>query len=404
MLKAIELRHIVQQIGQFLFFLLILVSMLDPSNSLLHLKEKIFLLCLGFNLLFFKPDFRFLLPLLSVFAVLFLGYVLAQIQGNPIDEEYLQITFKGLAPLFLLLWVRHYDVLRIARYPALITCLIILVLYGLIASSPVIEYAVFTFSKQNNGFVMITTRNILGVKIFGMYYRSIVSIIPLLFYWLYRGSLRNYKQPLLLLVCLVMMGTFFISGTRAMMLMPLFALGVIFYDRLSKSMRIRYFLYPLFVLLIFAFLLLVSLLATQEGDQSNAIKYGHLNSYVELFSDAPQYLLWGQGIATSFYSEGFGYMTPQTEWIYIELLRNYGVFAFVIIGFFFYPLWIFYLHRKDPFTRGFALTYFAFLLIAGTNPFLLNSQGMTVLWIVYSYMLRLQERTISPVSSSQSLV
>ena len=97
------------------------------------------------------------------------GFIVAVLQESPIDYDFLLGTFKGMSPLFLLLWVHHYDVLNIARVPATLTCIVILVIYGFVVSNPLIEGGLFYYSKEHNDMVMLTTRNLLGVKVFGMY-------------------------------------------------------------------------------------------------------------------------------------------------------------------------------------------------------------------------------------------
>lgn len=378
------------KIGNILFLVFLLALMLDPGGSVLHVKDKLFVAFLLYNILFLKPDFRLLLPFLGVLFVLFAGFIVAVVQGQPIDYEFLGGTFKGMSPLLLLMWVRHYDVLRIARLPGVITCAVILVLYALVASSPIIEGAVFYYSREHNDMVMITKRNLLGFKVFGMYYRSIVSIIPVLFVVLYHTYTTRRRRWLYLPASLVMVATFFISGTRAMMLTPLFMLGLVAYRSVAASRKSKYFLFPLLAVALLGFLLLVFLLATQEGDESNAIKYGHIGSYALLFDENPWFFLWGQGTATTFYSEGFQQIVPLTEWIYIDLVRNYGVMSLIILSVYLYPLFVCLRRKGDDFTRGLALTYAAFLLIAGTNPFLLNSQGMCVLWMMYAHIVHLR--------------
>jgi hypothetical protein len=386
---------IVKKIGNFLFFVLLLVLMLDPGGSILHMKDKVFIVFLLYNVLFFKPDFRMLIPILGVFFVLSFGFIVAIQQESPIDYDFLLGTFKGMAPLFLLLWVHHYNVLKISRAPAILTCVVILVIYGFVVSNPLIERGLFYYSKEHNEMVMLTTRNLLGVKVFGMYYRSIVSIIPVLYLVLYHTYEEHRHRFFQVLISLVLIATFFISGTRAMMLTPLFILGVVAYRSVAASRRSKYFLYPALALLLMAFFWLIFLLATQEGDKSNAIKYGHLESYADLFNSHIEYFLWGQGTATTFYSEGFQRIVPLTEWIYIDLLRNYGLFSLIVLAVYFYPLFFFFRQRNDHFTKGLAVTYLGFLLIAGTNPFLLNSQGMCVLWMMYAHVAKLRSTSSS---------
>lgn len=386
-----------QKVGNLLFALLLLVLMVDPSNSVLHLKDKAFLLFLGFNLIFYRPDWRFLPHILGIFAIITGGYIIAEMQSSVIDYDFLFGVFKSMAPLSLLLWVRHYNVLKLSLIPAFITTLIILILYVLISASPIFELALFTYSKEHNEMVMITRRNWLGVPIFGMYYRSIVSLIPILFYASF--ALIHATKPhkiwtilsFGLMVALLSMA-FLISGTRAMMLVPFFIAGIMVYLWITQHPKAKLFFYPLLALAGIGFLFFIFLLATQKGDLSNAIKYGHLNSYAELFSLHPEYLLWGQGSGTLFYSEGFRKLTPITEWIYIELFRNYGLAAFGILAVYVAPLFALFKHRQSAFNFGLFVTYVAFLLVAGTNPFLLNSQGMTVLWMMYAHTLALSHQ------------
>ena len=89
-------------------------------------------------------------------------------------------------------------------------------------------------------------------------------------------------------------------------------------------------------------------------------------------------------------------MTLQTEWTYLELLRNYGLLSLPILGVFAYPLVRLFRHRSDPFTQGVFFTYVVYLLIAGTNPLLLSSTGMLMILSAYSYCEQVDARLDSP--------
>ena len=54
MLSEIFTHRAIRTIGNILFFLLILVLMVDPGNAILHLKDKIFVCFVGYNILFLK--------------------------------------------------------------------------------------------------------------------------------------------------------------------------------------------------------------------------------------------------------------------------------------------------------------------------------------------------------------
>lgn len=384
---SLSFEKLVQVVGNALFFLLLLVMMLDPGNAILGLKNITFVLFVGFNLVFYKPDFKWLILILPVFVGIFVSFLFSTIQQNTIDYTYFVAAIKGFSPIVLLLWIRHYDVLKLSLVPCVITCIIILVLYSIVVSYPEFEALLFVYSKEHNEMVMLTSRNWLGFKIFGMYYRSVVSFMPVLFYFLYQvihvsSSVRISHIFTMILV----FATFLISGTRAMFLTPFAILGIAVYFKYHSNNKLRYFLYPLFVLFVCFFGMVVFMMATQEGDLSNDIKYNHLISYADLFNQHIEYLFVGQGPGSVFYSKGFGEITAETEWTYLELLRCYGLLSIVILLVYLYPLYCCLKVRKDYFMLGMAFTYIIFLLVGGTNPFLLNSQGMTMLWIMYSYI------------------
>ena len=85
------------------------------------------------------------------------------------------------------------------------------------------------------------------------------------------------------------------------------------------------------------------------------------------------------------YSEGFNKVVFKTEWTYLELVRNYGLFSLIIIGVFAKPLITMWKHRREAFCKCMFFAYLSYLLIAGTNPLLLSSTGMIVLLMAYSY-------------------
>ena len=125
---------------------------------------------------------------------------------------------------------------------------------------------------------------------------------------------------------------------------------------------------------------------------------------MELFETHPLYLLLGQGPGTAFYSEGFHSMTYTTEWTYMELLRNYGIFSLLIFAVMVYPLTQLYKLRRDRRVAAMMFAYIFYLLIAGTNPLLISSTGMLVLLTIYSYTQRITTTGLLPVSTGLSPV
>ena len=250
--------------------------------------------------------------------------------------------------------------------------------------------------------VMMSKRYILGFEIFGMYLKSFIDLIVGLFVIYYqtfnsRGKMQRVGYILLFVLFTV---AFFMSGTRSTMLLPFFMLGVVLFDRVTQTRRLKYFLYPALTIFAIAFLMLVLMLASEQGEKSNTIKFAHLTSYAQLFADNPLYLLWGQGPGTWFYSSGFGAMTDETEWTYMELLRNYGLLCIPMLYVYVLPLFRLWPHiRTNNFTFGIFCTYFCYLVIAGTNPLLMSSTGIIMVLMAYSYTEVVKQSHVSPRTS-----
>lgn len=380
---------LIQLGGNVLFFLLILVIMLDPTNSVLHLKNVVFILLVGYNIVFFKPDFSYLPHLLTIFATIFLCYVLAEMRLIPVDMETLSGVVKGFSPLVLLLWVKHYNVLRLSIFPVLITCLLVDILYILASSNDAIQLALYTFVWQHDDMIMMSHRYFLGVNVFGMYYKSILCATFVLLYFFHQTLNRGKHRILFTLAACIATFSFLISGTRLPMLLPFMLLGIIAFLKIGTLRKAKYLYYPIIALGMVLFVGFILLLATEKGEYSNQIKAAHLLSYLELFNEHPDYLLLGQGPGTAFYSQGFHRMTYTTEWTYLELLRGYGLFAFLILAVMVWPIFKLYKMRRNRNVAAMMMAYIVYLVIAGTNPLLISSTGMLIILTIYSYTQRL---------------
>lgn len=372
--------------GNALMFLLVLVIMLDPTNTVLHLKDVLFVLVFGFSVVFYRPDFRMAPFALLPFAAIALSFVSAQMQGNTLDEEFLMGGIKSFAVLLLLPWVRHYDMLRLTLVAGLVFSVVSVGLFVAACASDPVQLAIFVYVKAHNDMIMMTHRTFLGFRFFGMYYKSLISIVLAFVYLSYQSINGTGRKVLRAIAVGLMLLAFLVSGTRATILAPFLLIGLCVYLRLQQTRYTRYFCYPLLALGFFLFLFLVLALASESGEASNVIKYGHLTSYAALFVEHPEYMLVGQGLGSSFYSVGFHRMAVQTEWTYLELLRTFGLFSLPILAVLLYPLKALWAWRRDSLVLCIMLAYCEYLLVAGTNPLLMSSTGMLVLLTIYSYI------------------
>ncbi len=373
-------------VGNFLFFIFILVVMADPTNSIIHKKDITFVLVVAYNMVVFKPDWS-KLPyiMLLVFAVT-VPWLTTTVSMRAMDSDEALAASKSISPAILLLWVRNYNLVNIARSPVVICCIVMTSLYIAILVNPLLESAVWMFAAKHNSTIMMMRRSFLCIEVFGLYLKSYVSFLFVVAYYMLGLMDKQCHSILDWIAMAFIIFAFLVSGTRSTMLVPFFLFVVIAFRAFRNSKWQKCIMLPLAAIIGIAFVV-VLLAAIMESDEpSNIIKFGHLPSYATLFDENPLYLIFGQGPGTSFYSDGFNEIVFKTEWTYLELIRCYGVFSLLIIYVFWHPLYTFWHFREiDNFTYCVFWTYLAYLLIAGTNPLLLSSTGMIMLLMAYSY-------------------
>lgn len=372
--------------GRVLFWFFFFVVMVDPTSSILHLKDVMFVLLVAYCMVFYKPDLSKLPYILMMVCAVAIPYLLSVMAMTPIDDKEALAVFKSIAPSLLLLWVRNFNLVKIARGPVVICCVAITIIYIVCIQNPVLEELIWRFMIDNNDTVMISRRSILGFEIFGFYLKSCVCFLFVLAYYIV-SLLDKSQRNILNILCLAfMIFAFLVSGTRSTMLVPFFLLIVTSFRIFRDLKYLKYTMIPVTFLLAMVFIVVVIVAASETTEASNVVKYAHLNSYINLFYEHPLYPIIGQGPGTSFWSDGFNSMTYKTEWTYLELIRCFGLFSIIIVYIFAKPLINFWKYRnKDVYTFSAFFAYLAYMLIAGTNPLLLSSTGMVMLMMAYSY-------------------
>lgn len=381
-------------VGNWLFMLFILILTLDPTGSILHLKNIAFVMLVGYNMICFRPDFSKLPIILAAFSVVVLTWIFATMQDVNIDLDGTFALLKAVSPMVLLLWVREFDLLSLARTPIVISSLVVIILYWIIVAVPEAEgFIYYFFNTQSDDTIMMAWRSFLGIEVFVMYYKSIVSFILVFAVYIAVSFDRQKRNWRIILATLIVLHAFIISGTRSTMLLPFFLFGMVAYREYKDSRYFKYILYPALFVCGIGFVVLLFMLIMEKDETSNLVKYAHLGSYWQLFMDHPSYLLFGQGPGSSFYSAGFRRVVQLTEWTYLELIRYFGILSLVIIYIFYRPLVDLWKNFQSNISYTLFWAYLAYLLIAGTNPLLLSSTGMLVLLIIYSYVERIKHNT-----------
>lgn len=388
--------RIISKIGSLLMFLLLLVVMVDPTN-VSHLKDVAFLLLVMFNIVSYKPIFTYLPYIFLPYIALVISYISSTLLGTPIDNDFFMGMIKSFSMLILLLWVPYYNILKLAKITAFITCSVATFLFIAVISDELIEAAVYQYMSNNNAMVMMSHRSFLGFTIFGMYYRSLISTVLPFYLYCYALFVKRTHVIGNFICVVVITFAFLISGTRSTMLLPFVIIGLTFYQSVRHTKWMKNLIYPLLIVGSFAFLFIIYKLASEKGETSNAIKYGHLISYQRQFEHFPIYYIIGQGTGSWLYSAGFRSSVTQTEWTYLELIRMCGIFMTFIMMTLLYPLFAMRRYFKNDITLGIAIAYVMFIFISGTNPLLMSSTGMVVVLMAFAYIskLEIQRKTTS---------
>lgn len=307
------------------------------------------------------------------------GYTTMQIE----DKTFNMGILKALCPLILMGWINHLNFKDKLLFPCICISIISIVVMIAMLNNSILENVLYSYFTTDNGLMMISRREFLGISIASAFYRSTpILIIPLAKATQQVFEKRTYKRILIFIILLLGL---FAGGNRACILSAIGIPVTIYIYKLYASHKLNQFLLSVVIFSLTGVVLLFNLLIeTQET--SNAIKFGHLESYINFFNDNYWTFIFGQGPGGLMYSIGFKGYSVQTEWTYIELIRYFGLIgAFVVVLIYSYPLVLSIKNYKalNP-PAYFIVGYVFYLIVAGTNPLLLSSTGVLVCYYYYS--------------------
>lgn len=307
--------------------------------------------------------------------------------SNAIDGAWLQAVIVS-SYLFLLVFSKsaYYEtIIKGFLFSATLVSFITIGLWVLCLVVPTIKTALIAYfsllhESTNLSFINIGTRAILGVPFFVVWYRTVPIVIPALGYY-YVKRLQGMKTKKNLFVIILYTITLVFSGTRANMLSAiLLCFFYIFFHLIKKRHLCSACIIVLATVCMGA--ILATAFLTDKGSLSTSIKKGHQTSYFNTFeTDYIRTLFFGWGDGSSFYSLGRHAFVDLTELSHLETIRRYGFIPMLMIMFF---IWLKPLVLKMINTRSFikyyyAVIVFAYIFVACTNPYLLDSVGFCVL-------------------------
>ncbi|WP_461789350.1 hypothetical protein [Pedobacter sp.] len=374
-----------------LITILVLVLVVDPTDLIFHLKTPLFLVIL---LVFLSTKFTQTISLnrdvvLIIFTFISIpmwGISVSLIQGTFVDMEIAAGFLKSFF-LIILLYIVFDQQIKLDLILIKVTILIPLIIiptYLILLYDQSVYFIIYDYLSVEKKVAMFSLRSYFGQTFMMLYYKtSPLLVFPLSYYW--DKFLASKKSIFFFILAAIFAFTLFVSGTRANVVAAIIVLGYHMYDRI-KSQTMRIFMSSVLAISVFFGVFLLLQISVSTGEESAEVKAGHFSSYVTLFEEKPQYLIWGQGLGSSFYSSGAGQYLSQSELTYFDLIRLFGIPIFSLLLFLIvYPLIILMLNKKITSKNKYTLVaYLSYLFIAGTNPLLISSTGILVIIVMYS--------------------
>ena len=133
-----------------------------------------------------------------------------------------------------------------------------------------------------------------------------------------------------------------------------------------------------------------------SDEESNSIKIGHLVSFFNIIDW--KMLIFGQGLGSYFFTEGYGVVVSQTEITWMDAIRFFGLpLSIVLLMLLFFPV------RNVPLNSSFSscrVIMLLYIIMSMSNPVLLNSFGFLVVLWYWSVITRDQ---LSLVAQGQTI-
>lgn len=374
----------------FLLFLFVFVILIDPADKIFGAKKLFFVSSLVLSFSLFMLEKSYSMPRRSLFFsfffflffISFYGFYKGMINNHlPYRLDYAVGYLFSLSPLLLLFFVSFS---KIDFEQLFINAIkIFTILYAIFS---IVFFFVF---EPSSSFVNLLNYKVEAAKVgyreYGalvlpmVYWKSSVLLVFLIGYCMNKSGVSS-KMFFLISVYLL-----FISGTRANMLVSIlfFLLWIGSYFKLKLGKPALIFIFSFLLLGCFGFFavfhefLFDNFLSVSEP--SNKLKLGHFFSYLDFFSTDIFSFLFGAGYGTGMYSASTDSYLFSLELTYLELIRFYGLFLFLIFDFFLlYPVYFFY--RRNSY---YFYSWLAYLMVAGSNPLVLSSTGAFAIMFVY---------------------
>lgn len=364
----------------YIFALFLISSCLDPSSHFSNAKYVLFVVLVAYGLFCCLSNKVYISKInyITVFSFLLLpliGISVAILADNLTDPDYAFSHVKSMFFIMLFFYLRTVKIdalLKILWANGIILSIVTIVLFFLCHFSEAYGMAIYELGLRSESFMTAHNRTFLGVTINGLYFRAGPLIIFSFVYHLY-----NYKGLLRIPLSILLLFALLCSGSRTPALIQILVLLIFLYDKKVFG-RVLTKISTIIVSVIFVGFVIA--LATEKDVESNELKYSNFDSYVADI-ETGAHAITGAGVGSTFYAKGDKEMLAFTELSYMDVIRMYGIpIGAYLLYLFFAPFFLTLGRFKNNiFMKRLMLSYAMFLVLAGTNPLLMGSVGMTSL-------------------------
>lgn len=349
------------------------------------------------NKLFFIPLFlmavyvlltrplRTIAPIIVVSIFLY-GFLLGLVGDT--DTDFSRQMLLGAVSLFLIYSIAEFrvDMGSIVKSVGAIFALIMCMFSFILMVEPGSFLAVTLLDFYNaNELGYYGLRNFGGLDMFMLHHRSSpFMLLPLsLFFIDFLKSKRLHS----LFFMIVIMVAIVSSASRGLMVMGMISMFVLYFYNQSWAVRLLVLsaLVPAVSLVVGYLVAETSVFSSDEA--SNSIKIGHFLSFLNVVDW--KMLVFGNGLGSFFYTEGYQRLVSQTEITWMDSIRYVGLPLSILL----FSILLFATRRYVPSVQGSSsrLIIFMYLIMSLSNPVLFNSFGFLVILWYWSVVLKNQE-------------
>ncbi len=380
-----------ERIIEFTASLFVFVLMVDPSDNILRLKIPLFVLLFGLCVVAHPRVNRNIIFGAIVYSTLLLTTLISNMAGYNSDPEFTQHMYKTFLMLWLLPWVPHLRLIDKLRIPALFISFVVITIYLIVVTLPQLELPIQTLlnSDKFDGTILLSRRTFVGIDIIAVYYSSAPVLLLYLGYSFSKYLNSERKRISQLLQLIVIFTALLMCGTRTLMLCTVATIVFLVILYFWKRGGIFRMVAVYGTMAAFALSVLVlGVLLRDSGEESLEVKTVLANAFYKHVDQNPETIVWGNGVGATFDSLGIrGSRATQSELLYLEFVRWFGVpLAIVILSVYIYPmLLIFSNYKYHSCGAAMVVGYILYIALSGTNPYLIGSNGLLALLIMFSY-------------------